>query len=363
MNANESNQSDDISVFEVLLSVWAGRKLIAIVTALVVVLGLLYAFTAPREWKARSRVFVEAHAGALSLGRFGNLAGLAGINLPEGSGGKLSPLAYADILKSDQLIGDLLETRFYLRSARDSITFQAYCDEHLRSSPVTAITSLPGKFFSLFKGAKETDQASQNGFTDQYVFLTEAEEKLYENIRGRIETNFDEEKSIFTMNFLIQDPYLAAQVTNYLEIYLQNYVSEFSSQKEQLRVEFIEGQLQEKKIEFESAQSLLARFRDENQVLSTNAAKTEEQKLQSDYNFAFNVYSTLAQSLEEAKISLNENIPVMKKMGMIQVPADEVKPKKLVILIACVILGMFAGVGFHLGRIKLKEFRSGKSQS
>ncbi len=362
MNDNKSNQSDEISVFEVVLSLWAGRKLIAVVTSVVVILGLLYAFTTPKEWKAKSRVFVEVQAGALSLGRFGNLAGLAGINLPEGGGGKLSPLAYSDILKSDQLIGDLLETRFYLRSAKDSITFLTYCDEHLRSSPVTAITSLPGKLISLFKGAKETDDASQGSFTDNYVFLTEAEEKLYENIRRRIETNFDEEKSIFTINFLIQDPYLAAQVTNYLEVYLQGYISDFSSQKEQLRVEFIETQLREKKIEFENAQNLLAKFRDENQILSTNAAKTEEQKLQSDYNFAFNVYSTLAQSLEEARISLNENIPIMKKMGTIQVPADEVKPKKLVILMACIILGLFAGVGFHLGRIKLKEFRSGKNQ-
>ena len=64
---------------------------------------------------------------------------------------------------------------------------------------------------------------------------------------------------------------------------------------------FIEERYLEKKMEFELAQKNLATYRDANKNVNTAIAKTQSERLESEYQLAFSVYSELEKQVESQK--------------------------------------------------------------
>ena len=83
---------------------------------------------------------------------------------------------------------------------------------------------------------------------------------------------------------------------------LQKTITEFKIEKATAQLQFIEERYNEKKKEFELVQEKLAAFRDRNKNVTSAIALTHEEQLQNEYQLAFNVYSELAQQLEQAQI-------------------------------------------------------------
>ena len=100
---------------------------------------------------------------------------------------------------------------------------------------------------------------------------------------------------------------------------------------------------------FGTAQEALARFRDSSHGSLTALAQTQQQRLQSDYDLAFNVYKALAQQLEEARLKLQEETPVVKTIEPAVVPDEKSAPKRKMIMIVSVFLGGFVGIGLLFG--------------
>ncbi|MFW5700615.1 MAG: GNVR domain-containing protein, partial [Cyclobacteriaceae bacterium] len=120
---------------------------------------------------------------------------------------------------------------------------------------------------------------------------------------------------------------------------------------------FIENQFVDAKIRFQRAQEKLASFRDENINVVTAKAQTEEQRLQAEYDLAFNVYNGLAQQYEQAKIKVQEKTPVFKVVNDAKVPLEKSKPRKAFILIVSLFFGVGIGIGVVIFRLIILNFK------
>ncbi|MDZ7692664.1 MAG: hypothetical protein U5K69_16310 [Balneolaceae bacterium] len=88
-------------------------------------------------------------------------------------------------------------------------------------------------------------------------------------------------------------------------------------------LEFAEQQMERAEQRFQEIQTKLAEFRDSNVNLATARAQTREQQLQSEYDLAFNVYNSLAQQVEQARMRVQEQTPVVSILQPIQIPIDD----------------------------------------
>ena len=93
----------------------------------------------------------------------------------------------------------------------------------------------------------------------------------------------------------------------------------------------------------------MANFRDQNHNLESAKAKTEEEKLQSEYQLAFSVYSEVAKQLENAKIKIKEDTPIFSIIEPVSIPNEKSKPKKVVIMVIWFFIGGILGVGYVFG--------------
>ena len=140
------------------------------------------------------------------------------------------------------------------------------------------------------------------------------------------------------------EPLATAQIADKAKNLLQATITQFRIEKAQQNLAFIQSRFDDKKKEFETAQDRLARYQDGNQSMTSKRFKTEEDRLQSEYTLAFTVYTELAKQLESAKISVKENTPVFSVIESVIVPVKPSKPRKLMILTVCLLLGAGLGV-------------------
>ncbi len=152
------------------------------------------------------------------------------------------------------------------------------------------------------------------------------------------------------LNAIAHDPKLAAQVAHKAQSLLQKYITEFKIKKAKAQLTFIEDRYAEKRKDFEKTQSNLAAFRDRNKNVTSAVARTEEERLQSDYKLAFEVYSQLAQQYEQAQIKVKEDTPVFSIVKPVTVPIQKSKPNRPLILFLWTLLGGVIGIGWIFGK-------------
>jgi uncharacterized protein involved in exopolysaccharide biosynthesis len=142
----------------------------------------------------------------------------------------------------------------------------------------------------------------------------------------------------------------SAQLGQRAQELLQQYIIEFKIKKAKANLDFIQQRFDETTKKFEAAQEKLASFRDRNKSVTLATAKTEEERLTSQYNLIYSIYSELAKQLEQAKIQVKQDTPVFTIIEPVSVPTKKTKPNRPMILFIWLFLGSVAGTGILFGK-------------
>lgn len=152
------------------------------------------------------------------------------------------------------------------------------------------------------------------------------------------------------------DPNAAAQVAKTSIELIKEYVTQYRTRKAQEDLKFSQEQLVSAEERFREAQDRLAEFRDANINLSTARAQTQQQRLQSEYDLTFNVYSSMAQQVEQAKLKVQEQTPVVSVLQPVQVPVED-NTSGLRVLLLSIITAIFISVSINIF-LYLKEYNA-----
>ena len=119
----------------------------------------------------------------------------------------------------------------------------------------------------------------------------------------------------------------------------------------------MEEQLATAEARFEEAQLTLAEFRDSNQGTLSAKAQTEEQRLNSEYQIAFNLYNGLTQQYEEAKLKVQEETPVFKTLEAVQVPLEDETSGSMILLVFIMLSGI-GSIGWIFVYPLIEQFKT-----
>jgi len=153
----------------------------------------------------------------------------------------------------------------------------------------------------------------------------------------------------------MDDPVVAKELAGSVVTTLTKYIIDYRTRKVKNDREFTEALYAEAETKYKRAQQALASYHDRNQNVVLSSARIQGESLQADYNLAFNVYNSLAQLLEQAKINVQENTPVF---TMIEPPSDAAKTSSgNTIIMIMIFLGIMAGVGIVFGKPAFKKLK------
>ena len=355
----DNSHPDEIDLIEVIRHIWNGRRLIIKVTAVFVVIGLVIAFTSTEQYESSARMLPESSETGGQASRLMQQFGVGNMFSTREGADAIRPDLYPDILKSRPFFMGLLEKEIMIETSEgaNEVTLFTYMDEHIRSfSMIGFITRytirLPWTILGWIRGSeKEEAETGSFHFFDQFSPMTKTQHEIIKNLENRINASIDDRSGVITVSAEFPDPVVSAQVAHFAVEYLTDYITEYRTEKAQQDLEFVKDRYEEKKNEFHEAQLKLARFRDENRNIVSAVVRTEEERLQNQYNIAFNVYNNMAQQLEQSRIQVQEKTPVIKILEPVQVPMERSKPRRSLIIVISVFLGGFLGVGAVFGKI------------
>jgi len=342
---------DEIDLIELANTIWEERKTIYKFVAGGVILGLLIFLLTPNEYKAAATLMpeyaTEAGGGSASqlLQQYGGLLGLSGGGSYASNSNAIRVELYPNIAQSLPFQLALLEEKVTSTEYDTTVTVYKYFSEVYRPSALSYVMQYTIGLPFLLKNAlipKDTASAGPILEDTTIVNITEEQIEVIENMRGRVTVNIDEESGIVTVSSKMPESLMAAKLGNRAIELLTGYLKEYRTEKVRTDLVFVEEQLQKARERFQQAQLALAEFDDSNQGNLTARARTERQQLQSQYDLAFNLYNSLSQQYEQAKLKVQEQTPVFKTLQPVQVPVDDETSGALILIVSVMLAGMLS---------------------
>lgn len=339
---------EELDLVEIVKKLWRNRKFIFKVTTLFAVLGFLVAISSPSVYTA-SCTMVPQTGQKNTGGSLGGLAAMAGINLGSLSSGEvLSPSVYPKIMTNINFQKELIYSKFHFQGVEQPISlYDYYTDKKYQKFSLIGTLKkytigLPGIIFSAGKDKPDTIIQYDNSAVQS---LTSEEKGVIKIISTNSFLVVNSKDGYISLIANMPEPLLSAELVQKEQELLQKYITEFKNEKVACNLKFVEQNYDEAKLNFELKQVELARFRDANKSFTSAVAKTQEEKLTSEYDLLLGVYSELAKQKEQAKIAVTETTPILTVIEPVVIPIERSKPKRSLILISFTFIGLIVGLG------------------
>lgn len=363
-NTSVQQSDDEIDLIALAKTIWNGKKIIITFVVVFMILGFFVAILSPKEYTASTTMVPQLSSGKSKLGGLSSLAAMAGFNLDMNmETSELSPLIYPQIVESVPFQLEIMETHFNFKDVDHPVSLYDYYMDYAKPDVISAVKKytigLPFVILNAIKGNKNENVPAVAGeeLFDAPIALTKDQEKIRKMLSEKITLETNEKQGYVILHAITHDPVLASQVAHKAQLLLQKYITEFKIKKASAQLAFITERYAEKKKDFEKAQTNLAVFVDRNKNVTSALARTEEVRLQNEYKLAFEVYSQLAQQLEQAQITVKEDTPVFSIVKPVTVPLEKSKPNKPMILVIWTFLGGVLGIGWIFGKQFLADIR------
>lgn len=344
-----SPEEQEIDLLELAGKVWAERRLVLKWCGVAVVVALVVGFSIPKEYTTTVMLAPEVEGGSRSLGGLSALAGMAGINVNAGeSSDALYPELYPDIVSSVGFTTELFPVFVEDEEGELKTTLYNYLKEEQRSPWWSAILSFPFKCIGWIASLFRDEEEENVGQGIDPFRLTEDETDVVKMLNERISVSVDKKTSVITLSVTMQDPLISATMTDTVMQKLQNYITEYRTNKARHDLDFTQKLYDEAQKKYYVAQQAYADYVDMNQNISLRSVQTRQERLQNEMNLAYNLYNQTAQQLQLAKAKVQENTPVYTIVQAATVPLKASKPSKLMLLVGFVFLAGVMSVGWVL---------------
>lgn len=356
---NQNNmpvEEQEIDLVELIQKMWINRWLIIKVTGVFVVLGVLVALFSAKVYTASCDIVPDT--GKSGNSKMSSLAALAGVNLGEGADvTALSPLVYQNIMNGTSFRKELMQTKIDFEEVDKPVSFFDYYTSEEYNKPgvfdyIKKYTiGLPFVILNAIRGEQPEPDYSAIGNSEGPTMetLSKDEYNALKILEQCVSLTLDNKNGYVTITTNMPEAVASAQLAQATVVLLQKYITEFKIAKVQSNLDFIQSRYNEAKKNFEDIQIRRAAFRDANTNTNKYSARVEAEKLDAEYTLAMNLYSELATQLEQAKIEVKKDTPILTVVRPVTIPYKKSKPQRLQILVAFTFLGVVAGAGLVLG--------------
>lgn len=343
----EISVEKEIDFIDLGKKLWLRRKFILKISLVGLIVGIVIAFSIPKEYTTTVILAPEANSSS-TTGSVGALAAMAGINLTGKSAaeGQMSPELYPNIAESSPFMLGLFDVSVKdLKNGIDT-TLYSYISEEQKTTWWSKIMGLPRGIIGYFL----TEKSDEKSDIVNRLSLSNEQIDVFNDLKNRINVNVDKKTGIITLTSTMQSAEISAYVADTLTHYLQLYIISYRTQKARQDLLFTERLYNEAKKDYSDAQQKYARYLDENQNVILSSYRVNQEKLQNEVTLAYGVYNQMAQQLQLAKVKVQDTTPVYTVIQPAIIPLIPSKPNKKMIITSILFIALIGTCGWVLGK-------------
>lgn len=351
-------EEKEIDLLALAGKLWQARKTIGWWLLGGIVVGLIIAFSIPREYTATVKLAPETNDGK-SSGSLGALAAMAGIGGGSSGADAVYPQLYPDVMESVPFVVGLFDVPVPDKDAQIT-SVRSFLETRTSQPWWGVIMGLPGKAIGAIRGGDDDDKGKK---TLDSFRLTVKEDGTVRALRGRVNVSVDTKTQVVNISVTMQDPVVAAVLADTVALRLQKFVTDYRTNKARSDLEYAMKLNEEAKDAYYKAQQRYADYQDRNQGIVLQSVRTTGERLQNEMSLAFSLYNQTAQQLQQAQAKVQANTPVFAVLDPATVPLTPSAPRKAMILIGFAFLSVVAASAWVLfGRDLVAKWRAVKDK-
>lgn len=364
-NTTKNKQETEIDLMELFQKLWNNRKFILKACGIGIVIGLVVAFSIPKQYTVKVTLSPESGKSGSPNGLAGmaSMLGMGNMSIGGADADAINVALFPDIVSSSPFILELFNTRVTPQKSDTSIMLFDYLD--MQSAPWwSKIMGLPGMAIggikSLFSDTeKESDSYKINPFE-----LTPKQAIKVESLRNAINATVDKKTGITVVSVTLQDPVITAIVTDTVMSKLQEYITAYKVSKAQEDCNYLTELYKERQKEYYDAQQAYAKYVDANKNVILQSVLTERERLQNEMSIAYQVYSQVVTQLQVARAKIQEAKPVFAIVEPATVPLRPSGTSKMMILIGFIFIsGIIASAWVLFGEDLYNGIKNNKEKN
>jgi len=313
-------------------TIWENKFKIGLVCLIVGIIACLIALSIPRYYKVKVMLAPEYNNGMSGMGSLGSLASMVGVNVGNmQNSDAITPTFYPDLMKSTDFIVPLFEVEVRTKDGKYRGTLADYLTKHQKQSAMD-------KLMSKLKKPKKEDGTYEPGRRVDPFRLNKGESDLAKGIAGSIDCSVDKKTDVISITTTAQDPLVAALLADTIKERLQDFITEYRTQKARSDMEHLETLLEDAYEDYQEKMTEYATFVDTHQDLILETYQSHEEALENEMQAAYTTYSTLQQQVQLANAKVQERTPVFTTIQNSTVPVKHAGPKRMMGVLATLVL-------------------------
>lgn len=313
------------------------RKLYYKVLPVAFVISLIIGFSIPKTYECRILLAPEMGGGSSSISSLASLASSFGVNLGGGGsadGDAITPEYYPDLMKSVDFKTSLFPVKVKRKMDKEAKTYYDYLKNDWKEPWWI-------DFFGLMAPPLMKDTLV-NTFE-----LTGEQTRIAGMINENVICSIDKKTGLISINVKAQDPHIVAQLADSVKTRLQDFLTDYKTNKARHDLEYAETLCKQAKKDYEHARRLYVDYMDANQDVSLMSAQQRQMDLENEMQLQYNNYNALSAQVIAAKAKVQEVTPAFTPLQSATVPLGPSSPKKGQIILICLFLA-FLGVTVYV---------------
>lgn len=330
-----NNNSEIIDLRVIARSIIAKRKLFYKTLPIAFVVSTLLIISVPRYYTSEVVLAPELE-NAPSGGTLSSIASSFGFDLGSmGSADAISPMLYPDLIGSKDFLVSLFNIKVKNMNGDIETTYFDYLDNYQSKAWWTIgfewITNTIHSLFPEEDPVLSFDGA--DGTTSPAFMLSKKEDAIADRIQNSIKCSFDKKTEMITISVTDQDKLICASIADSVRLRLQNFITDYRTNKARIDMEYYQKLTAEAKQEYDIARKNYAQTTDANFSPILESVKAKIQDLGNDMQLKYNTYNVMNTQLQAAKAKVQERTPAFTIIEGSHVPIKPSGPKRMIFVI------------------------------
>ena len=294
------------------------------------VLSCIYIFSLPRYYNTDTTLAPETE-NSMSGGAIGSIASTFGLDLGEmQTSDAITPLLYPDLMEDNGFVTNMFNIMVTTKDGKTKATYHDYLKKHQK---YPWWTKAIGSIKSLFSKKSEPSREVFDPYN-----LTKPEDDIAKAIADRVKFKTDKKTGVITITVKDQDPVVCKTIADSVKFQLQNFITEYRTNKARTDYEYYKQLAQQAKNDYERSRQRYASFSDANTSIALKSVQLKVEEMENDMQLKFSTYSTINNQLQAAKAKVQERTPAFTTLKGAAVPIKPAGPKRVSFVITMLFL-------------------------